>query len=74
MSEFENYVRKYRVTPYLNELARVLIEKENAVELQRLTDLSSEVHGEENAIHNLLLSFIECGQMKQAKKILQVGN
>lgn len=73
METFEKCVRMYRLTPFKIELTRLLIEKEDAVQLQRLTDLSTEVHGETNTIHNLMLTFVECGHVKQAKKLLQVN-
>lgn len=38
--------------------------------LQRLMDLCMEAHGEMDALYDLAFSFIECGKMRQAKKVL----
>ena len=40
------------------------------VRLQRLLDLSMETYGEMDALYDLAFSFIECGKMRQAKKVL----
>ncbi|KAK9507866.1 hypothetical protein O3M35_007637 [Rhynocoris fuscipes] len=71
LNEFEECCNLYRVTPWKNELACRLIQSEDAAALQRLTDLSSQVHGEMNSLHDLVLSFIECGRIRQARKILE---
>ena len=55
-----------------NELSKILIEAENAAGLQRVTDLSTKIHGESNSLVDLVLSFLESGRMRQAKKILEV--
>ncbi|XP_075224635.1 bicoid stability factor [Lycorma delicatula] len=68
---FEWCCQHYRCTPFKNELACKLIQKEDAVELQRLTDLSTIVHGEINSLHDLILAFVECGRIRQARKILE---
>lgn len=49
-----------------------LIEKEDAVRLQRIMDLSTEVHGEINSLYDLVFAFLDCGRSRQAKKILEV--
>ena len=72
LKEFENCCIKYRATPFKTELAKRCIEAEDAVSLQRLTDLSTQIHGEINSLYDLMLSFLECGRLKQAKKILEV--
>lgn len=71
LNEFEECCRKYRATPWKNELACKLIQKEDPIALQRLTDLSTEIHGEINSLYDLVLSFIECGRIRQARKILE---
>lgn len=64
-------VEKYKMTPWKNELACKLIELEDAEQLQKLTDLSSVVHGEINSLYDLVFSFVECGRIRQARKILE---
>lgn len=73
LKEFENCVKQYRATPWKNEIAIRLIEKEDAANLQTLVDLSTQVHGEINSLYDLVLSFVECGRIRQARKILEVG-
>lgn len=36
-----------------------------------MTDLSTEIHGESNFLVDLVLSFIKCGRLRQARKILE---
>lgn len=71
LDEFENCCRQYRATPWKNELTCKLIQAEDANSLQRLTDLSTEVHGEVNSLYDLVLAFVECGRVRQARKILE---
>lgn len=73
LKEFEGFVKKYRATPFKNELTIRLIENEDASNLQTLVDLSTEVHGEVNSLYDLVLSFVECGRIRQARKILEVS-
>ena len=42
---FDKLCQKYNCTPWKNELACRLIQKEDAANLQRLTDLSTNIHG-----------------------------
>ena len=60
MQVFEEISQKYRVTPWKHELACRLIQAEDATSLQRLTDLSTDIHGEVNSLYDLVFSFIEC--------------
>lgn len=72
MSAFEKACITYQCTPLKNELSKRLIDAEDANSLQRLTDLSTHIHGESNSLVDLVLSFLECGRVHQAKKILEV--
>lgn len=71
MKTFEMCCERYKCTPWKNELARHFIEKEDAASLQKLTDLSTPIHGEVNSLYDLMLSFLESGRVRQAKKILE---
>lgn len=73
MEKFEFCCKTYRCTPWKNELALKFIETEDATSLQVLTDLSTTIHGEVNSLYDLMLAFIESGRIKQARKILEVG-
>lgn len=68
---FEWCCAKYRATPLKNELTCKLIELEDAEKLQKLTDLSTAVHGEINSLYDLVFAFVECGRIRQARKILE---
>lgn len=74
MKEFENLVQKYKATPWKSELLKHFIEVEDTANLQKITDLSSEIHGERNSLCDLAFMFIECGRPIQAKKILEVSS
>ncbi|XP_050321595.1 leucine-rich PPR motif-containing protein, mitochondrial [Bactrocera neohumeralis] len=71
METFEQICEKYKSTPWKNELACRLIQKEDAANLQKLTDLSTNIHGEVNSLYDLVFSFVECGRIRQARKILE---
>lgn len=71
VAAFEAISTKYNCTPWKNELACKLIQLEDATNLQLLTDLSTNVHGEVNSLYDLVFSFVECGRIRQARKILE---
>ncbi|XP_053691599.1 leucine-rich PPR motif-containing protein, mitochondrial [Sabethes cyaneus] len=68
---FEDICQKYRATPWKAELTCRLIQAEDANNLQRVTDLSTEVHGEVNSLYDLVFAFVDCGRIRQARKILE---
>lgn len=68
---FEHICNTHRSTPWKNELACRLIQAEDATNLQKLTDLSTNIHGEVNSLYDLVFSFVECGRIRQARKILE---
>nr|CAI5864450.1 unnamed protein product [Callosobruchus analis] len=71
LDKFEWCVKQFKATPWKNELACRLIQAEDAENLQRLTDLSTLVHGEVNSLYDLVFAFVECGRIRQARKILE---
>lgn len=71
LKSFEEICQNHRTTPWKNELACRLIQKEDAAGLQKLTDLSTDIHGEVNSLYDLVFSFVECGRIRQARKILE---
>ncbi|XP_044733810.1 leucine-rich PPR motif-containing protein, mitochondrial [Chrysoperla carnea] len=71
IEEFEECCQKYRCTPFKNELTCKLIQNEDATNLQKLTDLSTSIHGEVNSLYDLVFAFVECGRVRQARKILE---
>ncbi|KAK7057041.1 hypothetical protein SK128_001374 [Halocaridina rubra] len=70
MEAFEKVCKEYQVTPMKHDLTLVCIRQEDTVKLQKIMDLSIEVHGEMNSLYDLVFAFIECGKIRQAKKIL----
>ena len=68
---FEKICEEYKSTPWKNELARRLIQTEDATNLQKITDLSTNIHGEINSLYDLVFAFVECGRVRQARKILE---
>lgn len=68
---FEELSVKHQCTPWKNDLACKLIQAEDATNLQRVTDLSTNIHGEVNSLYDLVFSFVECGRIRQARKILE---
>ncbi|XP_063530687.1 leucine-rich PPR motif-containing protein, mitochondrial [Cydia strobilella] len=71
LKQFEGCCKQYRCTPWKGELMKVLITKEDASRLQWLADLSTQIHGEVNVLHDLVLAFVECGRLRQARRILE---
>lgn len=71
MEQFEWCCQNYRATPWKNEVACKMIQAEDAVSLQKLTDLSTQIHGEVNSLYDLVFAFVECGRIRQARKILE---
>lgn len=65
-------VEKYRITPLKSTLTAQLIEKEDTQRLQQVMDASIKVHGEVNSLYDLVFAFLECGRVRQAKKVLEV--
>lgn len=71
LKTFEECARRYRLTPLKGELSRQLINQGRSEELQKVVDISTEVHGEANTLFDLTAYFLECGHVRQAQKILE---
>ncbi|CAL8088007.1 unnamed protein product [Orchesella dallaii] len=71
LQEFDRCVREYRVTPWKQELFCRFIKLEDADNLQKVMDLSTSIHGEVNSMYDLVFAFIDCGKVRQARKILE---
>lgn len=72
LEAFDAACTQHRCTPMKNELSKKFIDAEDPAGLQKLTDLSTQVHGESNSLIDLVLAFVECGRLRQARKILEV--
>lgn len=68
---FEDSCHVHKLTPFKSELIKKLITAEDAVGLQRITDLSTTVHGEVNSLYDLVFGFVDCNRLKQARRILE---
>ena len=68
----EHCFEAYKCLPLKSALMKRLIETEDAQLLQKLMDLSSKASGEMNSLYDLVIAFIDCGRVRQAKKILEV--
>lgn len=71
LASFEAIATKYNCTPWKNDLSCKLIQLEDATNLQLLTDVSTNIHGEVNSLYDLVFAFVECGRIRQARKILE---
>ncbi|CAB3371624.1 Hypothetical predicted protein [Cloeon dipterum] len=71
LEQFQWCCEQHRATPWKSELTRRLIDNEDAASLQKLTDLSTQVHGEVNSLYDLVFAFVECGRIRQARRILE---
>uniref|UniRef100_A0A1A9WXE5 Uncharacterized protein n=1 Tax=Glossina brevipalpis TaxID=37001 RepID=A0A1A9WXE5_9MUSC len=71
MQTFGKICEQYKATPWKNELARRLIQAKDANNLQKLINLSTNIHGEINSLHDLVFIFVEYGRIRMARKILE---
>ena len=72
LAEFERCVNEFNATPFKQELFCRFIKNEDPDRLQKVLDLSTKQHGEVNSLYDLVFAFLECGKVRQAKKILEV--
>lgn len=70
MKVFTKFASSDGITPRKNDLIKYCLEKKDAVGLQKLMDIASEIHGENNALFDLACCCIKVGKMKQATKIM----
>ncbi|XP_064103347.1 leucine-rich PPR motif-containing protein, mitochondrial-like [Macrobrachium nipponense] len=71
MDAFEKVCKEYKITAVKHELTLACIKLEDTEKLQKIMDLSISIHGEMNSLYDLVFAFIECGKVRQAKKILE---
>lgn len=72
MQAFLQCVETRKFTPLKSTLTARLIEMEDAQRLQQVMDASIKVHGEVNCLYDLVFAFLDCGRVRQAKKVLEV--
>lgn len=61
--------KEYRITPCKKDLIIHCLEKKDTDNLQNIMDISTEIHGESNALFDLAICCLEIGKLKQAQKI-----
>lgn len=71
LKEFENAALNYKCTPLKNEIIQRLISTEDSENLQKVIDITTEIHGEANTLYELAVCLLSCDRVKQAKKILE---
>jgi len=71
VQECERSAREQKFIPNKMAVTKQLIEVENLELLQRVLDMSINLHGEELALYDLILSFLDLGRIPQAKKLIE---
>lgn len=67
---FEKFAKEEKRLPFKSSLMKALIEEEDMEKMQRVLDASIEVIGEERALYDLAINFLEMGKSSQARKLL----
>merc|ERR1719229_1065618 len=67
----EATAKEQKYIPNKMSVTKRLIELENPELLQRVLDVSINLHGEELALYDLILSFLDLGRIPQAKKLIE---
>ena len=70
VEEFERIAKDNKRLPMNFQLLKKLIEKEDTENMQRVLDASVEVIGEERSLYNLAFTFLDTGNLSDAKKLL----
>ena len=71
VAECERSAKEQKFIPNKMSVTKRLIEVENLELLQRVLDMSIDLHGEELALYDLILSFLDLGRIPQAKKLIE---
>ena len=72
LDQVDQCIKRFKKFPAKRELTVKLIEAEDAEGLQRVMDFSSRVQSEMNGLYDLVFAFLQCGRVRQAKKVLEV--
>jgi len=71
VAEFERIYHEHKKIAHKFSLMERLIEEEDLEQMQKVLDLSIEVHGEEKSLYDLAHNFLAGGKKSQAKKLLE---
>lgn len=66
---FTKIASEHRITPGKSDLIKYCLEKKDADSLQKIMNISTDIHGEANALLDLASCCLQCGKTKQAQKI-----
>lgn len=68
---FHDAATKYRTTPWSSYIMEHFIAGEDAAGLQKIMDLCTLIHGEQNTLYDLGFCFISLGRKQQAAKVFE---
>ncbi|KAL5009364.1 hypothetical protein ScPMuIL_014945 [Solemya velum] len=71
LEAFSLMVKHFQRAPKVNELFLICVQREDPESLQKVLDMSIPFHGEMNLLNQLMCNFVECGQEKKARKVLE---
>lgn len=71
---FERIAKKYKLTTCKGELCKHLIIAEDWTSLEKVTAISSKVHGEDPSLIDMAFAFINCGEVERARVIFDTPN
>lgn len=71
---FLEIAEEYRYTPCKADLIIHCLEKKDPENLQKIMHMSNEIYGDTNSLFDLALCCLQCGKLKQAKKIFDSPN
>lgn len=69
MEVFFKLSQEHRATPCKRDLIVYCLENKDSDNLQKIMNISSEIHGEMNSLFDLAVCCLQCGKLKQAQKI-----
>lgn len=70
LEEFAHAASTFNVTPWKGELMKKVIEMDDPVSLQLITDISVKLHGESSTLVDAAIAFLKVGKLIQAKKVM----
>lgn len=71
---FEMFCQQFCLTPAKKDLLCAVIEAKDTVALDRITELSTKIHGAENTSFDLFLAYVECGRVRHARNVFESTN
>ena len=69
LDQFAYAASNYKIAPWKGELMKRIIEMDDPVNLQLITDISVKIHGEQGTLVDVAVAFVKAGKLTQAKKV-----